>query len=197
MEFGLSVVMNTLAQRLDLNEDIQTITMRPISAIVISFLMTISVINSVSAQKTKYQSIFIYNFSKYIKWPENYNQGKFVIGVLGETELYKDLYTMASAKKETNGLTLEVKQFKSIENISDCNLLFLSEKYCDKITQVQAAVSGKPMLIMTDKKGMAKNGAVINFVEDSGKIKFELNQSAADQLGIIISSSLANLAILV
>ena len=159
--------------------------------------MSIAVINSASAQKTKYQSIFIYNFSKYIKWPENYNQGKFVIGVLGETELYKDLLTMASAKKETNGLTMEVKLFKTIENISDCNLLFLSDQFCDQIGKVKDVVSGKPILIMTDKKGMAKNGAIINFVEDAGKIKFELNQSAADQLGLIISSSLANLAILV
>ncbi len=155
------------------------------------------IINAAFAQKTKYQSIFIYNFSKYIKWPDNFNQGKFVIGVLGESELYDDLNSMAKAKKETNGLTIEVRQFKSIGQLSDCNLLFLSDQFCDQIGNVKSAISGKPMLIITDKKGMAKNGAIINFVEDSGKIKFELNQSAASRLGLVISSSLANLAILV
>lgn len=171
--------------------------MRKFTAIVIGVLLSLILNNSAIAQKTKYQSIFIYNFSKYIKWPDNYNQGKFVIGVLGDTDLLKDLQFMISTKKQTNGLAMEVKHYQSLDNLSDCNLLFISDKFCNQIDQVRSLSAGKPMLIITDKKGMAQNGAVINFVEDAGKIKFELNQSAANQLGLVISSSLANLAILV
>ena len=193
--------MDTLAKRFFLYRFIQggldNLTMRRITTFVFSVLLVLMSANSGFAQKTKYQSIFIYNFSKYIKWPDSYNQGKFVIGVLGDAELLKDLQAMTSAKKQTNGLVMEVQHFKTVESITDCNLLFVSNKFCNQINQVQAAISGKPMLIITDKKGMAQNGAVINFVEDAGKIKFELNQSAANQLGLVISGSLASLAILV
>ena len=161
--------------------------------VIVGLLMT----NPLYAQKTKYQSMFIYNFSKYIKWPDNFNQGKFVIGVLGETDLYKDLKQMAATKKQTNGLTIEVISFSSASNVSNCNLLFVTPKFCNQIDEVSASLSGKPTLIVSDKKGMAKEGAVINFVEDNGKIKFELNRSAADKIGVVISGSLTSLAIIV
>lgn len=149
------------------------------------------------AQKTKFQSIFIYNFSKYIKWPDDFNKGKFVIGVLGNSELLKDLESMAAAKKETNGLIIEVINFKDINSMTDSNLLFIPEKMCNRIDAIHSSIGNKPTLIVTDKKGMAQSGAVINFIEVGSKIKFELNKSAADKLGLVISGSLTNLAILV
>ena len=149
------------------------------------------------AQKTKFQSIFIYNFSKYIKWPDDYNKGKFVIGVLGETSLVDDLQAMAATKKQANGLEFEIRTFSSIDEITHCNLLFITNKHCDQIDDLKSALAGSPTLIIADKKGMAKNGAIINFIEHGGKIRFELNQSEAKKIDVVISSSLTNLAILV
>lgn len=171
--------------------------MRRLTIVIVGVFMGLLITSSIYAQKAKYQSIFIYNFSKYIKWPEDFNNGKFVIGVLGQTELSKDLKTMAAQKKETNGLDIEVVEFSSLDDISDCNLIFLTQKFCNQIDAINSKLTGKPTLIVTDKKGMAKGGAVINFVEKDGKIKFELNRSAADKLGLVISGSLTSLAILI
>lgn len=171
--------------------------MRRLTIVIVGILMGLLITNSIHAQKAKYQSIFIYNFSKYIKWPDDFNSGKFVIGVLGETDLLKDLKSMAAQKKETNGLNIEVVDFSSVNDISNCNLIFVSNKFCNQIETITSKLAGKPTLIVTDKKGMAKGGAVINFVEDGGKIKFELNKAAADKLGLVISGSLTSLAILV
>jgi hypothetical protein len=75
--------------------------------------------------------------------------------------------------------------------------MIVSDKDCDNIDAIAAHTNGKPVLIITDKPGMGGKGAVINFVEQEGKIKFELNQSQAEKRGLKVSGSLTQLAILI
>ena len=70
---------------------------------------------------------------------------------------------------------MDVKKFSSFSELSHCNVLFISSKFCNQIQEIQQAIVGTPTLIVTDKTGMAKKGAAINFVEVDGKIRFELN----------------------
>lgn len=170
--------------------------MKKASVMMAVILMATLTIHSAWAQKEKYHSIFIYNFSKYVKWPDSQNSGNFVIGVLGNSAIIKDLKTMASAKK-VNGRSIEVKQYNSVANIGDCDILYVSASSSNSIAQVTAATKGKSILIVTDKPGLAHKGAAINFVEVGGKIKFELNQQNAESRGLKVSGSLASLAILV
>lgn len=166
-------------------------------AILIIFLGLIFSITSF-AQKEKYESLFIYNFTKYIKWPDNYNQGKFVIGVLGNSSIYQSLNEMAESKKKTSsGSNLEVMKYNSIADIGECNILFVSENMISKIEEIDGGTSGKPILIVTDSPGMANKGSVINFIEKDGKIKFELNEAKAATRNLIVSGSLTTLAILI
>lgn len=164
-----------------------------VAGLVIGLLFTVSAFG----QKTKYQSLFIYNFAKYIKWPGDFNDGKFVIGVLGDSEITEDLEKMVAIKKQIHGLQMEVTKIKSLDDMVSCNLLFVTEKFCENIEEVHNSLNGTPTLIVTDKSGMAEQGAAINFVEKDGKIRFELNQAGTEGLGLKISTSLTSLAIIV
>lgn len=164
--------------------------------LIIFIIMIIS--NLSFGQKEKYESLFIYNFTKYIKWPDNYNQGKFVIGVLGNSDIFESLNSMASSKKKTaSGATLEVYKFNSETEIGECNILFVSENMLDKLNAIDNGTAEKPVLIVTDSPGMATQGSVINFIEMDGKIKFELNEAKANSRNLVISGSLTTLAILI
>lgn len=150
------------------------------------------------AQKEKYQSLFIYNFTKYIKWPDSYNSDKFVIGVIGNSEIYSALSAMATSKKKTAaGKDIEVKKFNALGEIEDCNILFVSQDIAGSLGQIDNSTSSKPVLIITDSPGLATQGSVINFIEKDGKIKFELNESKASSRGLIVSGSLTSLAIII
>ena len=150
----------------------------------------------VQAQKEKFHSLFIYNFSKYIKWPENAPSDKFVIGVLGSSQMVKTLEA-TSANKKINGADIVVRQLNSPTDIQDCHILYVSQNESNKISQVTSSTGKNPVLIVTDKPGMAQKGAVINFIEQDGKIRFELNQSDAESRGLKVSGSLISLAVLV
>ncbi len=149
------------------------------------------------AQKEKFQSLFIYNFSRYIKWPDDMMSGDFVIGVMGQSGIYKELQTMAEAKKQTQGMNIIVKQFNSVSEIQKCHILFVSDNLASQLGAISGAAQVQSTLIVTDSPGSAKKGAAINFVEESSRIKFELNQSEADKRNLKISGSLISLAILV
>jgi len=162
-----------------------------IAAVGLSFSFT-----HVNAQREKFQSIFIYNFSKYVKWPDHMNSGKFIIGVIGSSAMQNELKTMA-ATKNVNGLPIEVRQFNSTAEVKDCHILYVASTESGKIEQIVSQTSGKSVLIVTDKPGLAEKGASINFVEVEGKIKFELSQHNAEKQGLKVAGALTSLAILV
>jgi hypothetical protein len=170
--------------------------MKKASVVLVGALMMVMSFQSAWAQKEKFHSIFIYNFSKYVKWPDGQSSGKFVIGVFGSSSIKKDLEAMASTKK-VNGITIEVKQFNSTAGIDECNILYVSSSESDRMTEIIQATNSKPVLLVTDKPGLAKKGAAINFVEQEGKVKFELNQQNAESRGLKVSGSLSSLAIIV
>jgi hypothetical protein len=165
----------------------------------IAFFICFLILSSFAyAQKEKYESLFIYNFTKYIKWPDSYNEGKFVIGVIGSSNIYGALQSMADSKKKTGtGAVLEVTRYSSVADIGTCNILFVSEDMIEKMVDIENATSSEPILIITDTPGMASQGSVINFIEKDGKIKFELNQAKATDRKLIVSGSLTALAIMI
>ena len=166
--------------------------------ILLIFFLMMAIFSVSHAQKEKYQSLFIYNFTKYIKWPDSYNSDKFVIGVLGNSAIFTSLNEMALAKKKTgSGLVIEVKKYSSVDEIDGCNILFVSQNAIDNLGQIESRTSTKPILVVSDSPGMATKGSVINFVELDGKMKFELNESKAFGKGLIVSGSLTSLAILI
>lgn len=170
--------------------------MKKVSVVLIGIILMMTSTQSAWAQKEKYHSMFIYNFSKYVKWPDAQNSGKFVIGVLGNSAIQKDLKAMA-ATKQVNGMAIEVKQFSSAEEAGNCHILYVSASESAKLNQVLSYMESKAVLVVTNNPGLAEKGASINFVEVEGKIKFELNQKNAEAQGLKVAGSLASLAILV
>ena len=148
----------------------------------------------VLAQKEKFHSIFIYNFSKYVKWPDNLGSGKFVIGVIGNSPILSELKDL-SISKQVNNMAIEIRQLTSVSDLSQCHILYVTSSESGKLDQVVAKTQGQPVLIVADRPGMASKGATISFVEVEGKVKFELSQQNAESRGLKVSTSLASLAI--
>ncbi len=166
------------------------------SMMLLGLLLALIAFQPTWAQKEKYHSIFIYNFSKYVKWPDSSNSGSFVIGVLGKSAIQKDLKAMAASKK-VNGMPIEIKFFNSSSEIKDCHILYVAQSESNKMDEINAITQEQSILVVTDKPGLAEKGADINFIEVDGKIKFELNQHHVEARGMKVAGSLASLAIMV
>lgn len=148
------------------------------------------------SQAEKLQTVFIYNFTKHIEWPESYRQGDFVIGVLGNAAIVEELEELAKNRR-VGGQPIVVKKYRDVSEIGKCHILFIPENRSADIGSVLSALKNGSTLIITDKKGLATAGAAINFVVEGNKQKFELNKKNATKYGLKVSSDLERLAIII
>jgi hypothetical protein len=151
-------------------------------------------VTSLQAQDYKYQSLFVYNFTKYIQWPANAQSGDFVIGVLGNSPMVGELEKV-SANKMVGTQKIVVKKLSNVAEAETCQMVFIPLDSSPKFDAALEALKNKPILVITEKDGLGKRGSGINFVINDGKMRFELNQAATQSAGLKVSSQLTSLAI--
>lgn len=141
----------------------------------------------------KIKAVFIYNFTKYIEWPQAYKEGEFTIGIVGETPLYSELIKMTETKKVANQ-TLEVKKFSSSNDVTKCHILYVSKDKSQSLTDIIKKVKNNSTLLVTEESGLADKGSGINFIIKDNRQKFELNKSNVEKYKLKVSSNLEALA---
>ena len=143
----------------------------------------------------KIKAIYIYNFTKYIEWPDNYKQGNFVIGFLGSnTSLLNDLIEMSKTKK-VGSQDIQIRNITTVGETEQFNIIYILPDNSAKLAEVLNKVKKKSTLIVTDNKGLAKQGAGINFVVEENKQKIELNKSNIEKYKLKVATTLVDMAI--
>jgi hypothetical protein len=152
--------------------------------------------HSVYAQSEKFKALFMYNFTKYIEWPASERQGDFIIAILGASPMSKELEIIAG-KQKVGSQSILVKTFNSVDDISNCNILYIPASKSTSLAQVIEKLSGKSVLVVTDKEGLAAQGSCINYIKDGDRIKYELNKKNIEKRGMVVNSALVTLGIAV
>lgn len=161
----------------------------------IVLLMALSLVPAF-AQSYRMHSVFIYSFTRYVQWPDSYNQGDFEIMVLGDSPILDELRAMAQAKK-VGDRSIKITRISSPSEIRKCNMLFVPVEKSGQIDDVVTKVSNQSILIVTEEKGLGTKGSDINFIVKDGKLAFELNQASVNRQGLKVSNELTRLAILI
>lgn len=134
---------------------------------------------------------FLYRFVDYVYWKEYSKSQFFKIAVLEGSPITDALLKTTKNKK------IEIKEYKNLNELRFCNILFVPYNCTIPIETILSRFSGKPVLIVTERDGYGKKGAHMNFVLVDNKLKFEVNLKAINKAGIGISSFLLQHAIIV
>ena len=145
----------------------------------------------------QFKKTFIWAFTKYIEWPSSYNTGEFVIGVLGDSPMETYLNQLKDRYGDIEGNKIQITIFSSVSKIEKCHILYIPDDKSDDLNSVISKLRGKSTLIITEGEGLAKQGAIINFVVRDSKIKFEINKKTAESYSLQVSSVLSDLGILI
>lgn len=141
----------------------------------------------------KAQSIFIYNFTRLVEWPEAYKTGDFIIGIIGNSDVFGELETYTTGKK-VGMQSIVVKKFKDVSEIDKCHILFISYNKSGALAEIIKKTDTAPTLIVGERKNMMNEGAGIGFVLLDDKLKFELNLPAATRNGLKTNTKLQEMA---
>lgn len=172
--------------------------MRKILVILVSFLLlSADIVDYSFYQKddtnSKIKAAFLYSFTRYFEWPTSKN-ANFIIAIHGDNaNLMTELNKMASTKT-VGGRKLEIQNIKDVNAAGSPNILFILPDKSNILVDALVKFKGKGTLIITEKPGLAKVGAAINFIVEENKQKFELNKNSATKAGLKVSSSLESLA---
>src|SRR5688572_19293435 len=129
----------------------------------------------------KVKVLFLYQISKYVMWPGEASQNGFTIGLYGEyPELLSELNKLAAEKKRGDQPYVIV-QYKQLSEIKSCQVLYLTPESDGEISKVLEKLKGKNTLLVTDKDGMIKKGACINFYYEDNKQRFEVSNENVKQ----------------
>lgn len=138
-------------------------------------------------------SMFIYNFIKYTEWPVEIQE--MTIGVLNNEMAAESLDKMAKAKSKPGGMQIKVKNFANVEDLDNCQVIFIPTTSNSKCQKVGDRYKGKSVLIITEEPDMLSKGSSISFKIVEGKPRFQINKDLLKSSGLKMSSSIVNLGI--
>jgi len=169
--------------------------MKTIKALAVAALLISGNVFAQERPMHEVYSMMVFNFTRYVQWPEG-TSNEFVIGVLGNGDMYNTLNTWYGGKPR-GSKTFIVKKFNSAKDVTDCDVLFIDNSKSYEFENATNKLKGKSTLVITDKDGLGERGSSINFKTVDNKLKFELNQKAIEASNLKVSGSLSSMAILI
>ncbi len=148
------------------------------------------------AQEAKFKALFMYNFTKYLEWPAARKQGDFVIGIYGASAITQELNVIAG-KKTVGTQNIQVKVVSTPAEVGMCHILYVPENKSSKVPEIITQCSGKSVVLITDKPGMAQTLSGLNYVNVDGKQSFEINKALIEKQGVKVNSVLLSLGIVI
>jgi hypothetical protein len=170
--------------------------MKKVNVLLVALLMVTGSAFSQERPMHEVYSMMVFNFTKYVQWPDHTASGEFVIGVIGNNDVFKTLETWYGGKPR-GAKTYVIKKFSSSSEVGDCHVLFIDKSKSGEFDAVNAKLQGKGTLVITDKNGLGEKGSGINFKTVDNKLKFELNQKAIETANLKVSGALSSMAILI
>ena len=148
-----------------------------------------------TASEYDVKAAFLYNFTKFVDWPATAfhdDRSTVRLCVLGDDPFGESLREIAEG--EVAGRRLTVLTVSSMNDPAACQILFISRSERERLPEILAAVRDAPVMTVSETKGFLEQGGIINFVLEGPRVRFEINQGAAERAGLKISSRLLRLA---
>lgn len=148
---------------------------------------------------TEYQikAAFIYNFARFIDWPAqafSSDTSPMIIGVLGKN-VFGDSIQQIINGRSIQGHPLEFKEFSSVADATNCQVLFISPSEKDHLSKILNHLVNTNILTVSEPDNFLDEGGMIRLFIVEDKVRFEINNQAAKKAGLTISSKLLSLAI--
>jgi hypothetical protein len=140
------------------------------------------------------KAAFILNFARFIEWPaDGYGDGgALIVGIVGDDPFGGSLDQLNGTT--VNGHRIVIRRLKAGDYLKGCQILFVSSSERNRLGKILESVRGGSVLTIGELSQFNQAGGIIKFVIQDNKVRFEINDGAAGQARLRISSKLLALS---
>jgi hypothetical protein len=140
------------------------------------------------------KAAFLFRFASYVQWPDDTPaSGRFVIGVIGADPIAEQLERLLPGMT-VRGLPAEVRHVTKPADLDGVHILYVGPGNGAASRALRTKAATLPILMVTDRDDGFASGGVINFLEASRNVRFEVSLVAADRARLSIDSALLAVA---
>lgn len=171
--------------------------MAPLRTLLLPLLLSLALpAETPPVREYQVKAVFLYNFAQFVQWPAEAlpaDGSPLVVGILGNDPFDSYLDEVVEGEK-VNGHPLKVVRFKSLEELKDCHVLFVSSSEASRLEPILRTLKTRNILTVGEHELFARLGGMVSFVTKEGKIRFRINLDAVQAADLTMSSKLLRLA---
>jgi hypothetical protein len=141
--------------------------------------------------ETEYEvkAAYTLRFADYVKWPES--RGKVIVGIVGR-DPFDGAFQRLLRESPDFAQRVSIRTLASSDTsaIRECSILFVSKSEQDRLPAIFRTVGSLPVLTVSDIENFEALGGHIGFTIRNSKVRFRVNQSAAEAQGLKLDKAL-------
>jgi hypothetical protein len=148
--------------------------------------LCLSRISYAQTDASKVKALWVHTLISYIKWGDDEDNSNKTICTRGLDRTYNFLKEIQEEKKTSYNFI----EIGSNADLQQCNFLYIATSEINNISSILSGSESKKIVTVSDIKGFAQDGGMIELSHNEGVVKLKINVKVAKQSGIIINSDL-------
>lgn len=140
------------------------------------------------------KTAYIYQFTRYVYWPNEAQMKEFVICVMSSEALHNQLKGLQNIAKFRNRIPIRVVYCKTVNDIKPCQMLIVDGSRNDNFWSMYAKIRGKSVLMVAENLLDYKK-SMISFAESGGHIKYIINKPKLEEANLEVREALYSAAL--
>lgn len=135
------------------------------------------------------------NFARFTEWPANASaqMGKQInLCLLGNSAI-EEFFADLNGKPVGNRV-LQVRYLSRLNNLSDCQILYVSDLDKNKLLLLLNEINSQPILTIGEDEYFINNGGMVSLQIVNGKVSITVNLKATKKSNLTISARVLKLA---
>jgi hypothetical protein len=143
------------------------------------------------------KAAYLSKFGNFVQWPsDKAATGPMNICIVGSDPFGEAIDRVVQGRRiGTHELGIRRIAEPSADALSDCHILYTGALKPERVAEVLDATRGKHLLTVSDARSSSSAAPVITFVLRDNNVRFEIDEQAASENGLVISSQLLALAV--
>lgn len=154
---------------------------------------------SQTAGEYEVKAAFLYNFAKFIDWPQSSfagPDGPFAICVLGLDPFGRTLDDALQGRK-VGRHPVTLARLQDAVQARRCQIVFVSSSERRRLSEIEDRLRGASVLLVGEFPGFADAGGTLQFTIEDNRVRFLINTDSVQRTGLRLSSKLLSVATVV